>query len=178
MIRTLRAFFLGRLLREKLLLVAFFVIGVLMWFSGYSKRLGTFWREQRLTTVNLAEQQRWLDNRKVIELSAQKSAKQLDAAQTLDATRLLAVVGSLSAELGLRNTNSGQQRNDSNGDISIHTLPYTINRADYDSLKKFYVAISGRSPYIGLEQFSMNADRADPNQLNLSVTLTSVEIAR
>jgi hypothetical protein len=123
MIRTLRAFFLGRLLREKLLLVAFFVIGVLMWFSGYSKRLGTFWREQRLTTVNLAEQQRWLDNRKVIELSAQKSAKQLDAAQTLDATRLLAVVGSLSAELGLRNTNSGQQRRHLHSYAPLHDQP-------------------------------------------------------
>ena len=38
MIRTLRAFFLGRLLREKLLLVAFALLGVLMWLSNTSKR--------------------------------------------------------------------------------------------------------------------------------------------
>ena len=45
MIRTLRALFLARLLREKLLLVAFAVLGVAMWFSGFSDRAGVFWRE-------------------------------------------------------------------------------------------------------------------------------------
>jgi len=49
MIRTLRALFLARLFREKILLVAFAVLGVVMWFSGFSTRVGTFWREQRST---------------------------------------------------------------------------------------------------------------------------------
>ena len=107
MIRTLRAFFLGRLLREKLLLVAFALLGVLMWLSDTSKRLRAFWREQHTTTVALADQQRWLDNRKVLENAAQKAASRLDPAQTLDGTRLLAAVGTLAAEAGLRNTSSG-----------------------------------------------------------------------
>ncbi len=178
MIRTLRAFFLGRLLREKLLLVVFVLIGVLMWLSGYSRRFGSFWREQHSTTVSLADQQRWLDNRKALEEAARKSAERLDASKTLDASRLLATVAALASEAGLRNTSSGQQTNDSNGQISIHTLPYTVNRADWDSLKKFYVALSARSPYIGIERFTLNADRANPAQLNLAITVTSVEIAR
>lgn len=178
MIRTLRAFFLGRLLREKLLLVVFALLGVLMWLSGYGKRFGVFWREQRSTTVALADQQRWLDNQKVLELAAQKAAGRLDAAKTLDGTRLLAAVGSLASEAGLRNTSSGTQTDQSNGQVSIHTLPYTINRADYESLKKFYVALSARSPYIGIEKFALNSDRANPAQLNLALTVTSVEITR
>ena len=179
MIRTLRAFFLGRLLREKLLLVAFALLGVLMWLSGYSKRFGAFWREQHSTTVALADQQRWLDNRKQLEDAAKKAAGRLDASLTLDGTRLLAAVSALASEAGLRNTSSGTEQNDqSNGQIAIHTLPYTINRADYDSLKKFYVALSARSPYIGIEKFALNADRANPAQLNLAVTVSSVEIIR
>ena len=86
MIRTLRALFLARLFREKLLLVAFAVLGVVMWFSGFSTRVGTFWREQRSTTISLAEQKQWLANRVAIDASAQKAAARLDAAQTLDAT--------------------------------------------------------------------------------------------
>ncbi len=178
MIRTLRAFFLGRLLREKLLLVAFALLGVLMWLSGYSKRFGAFWREQRSTTVALADQQRWLDNRKALEAAAQKAAGRLDAAKTLDGTRLLAAVVSLAAEAGLRNTASGTQTDQSNGEVAIHTLPYTINRADWDSLKKFYLALSARSPYIGIEKFALNSDRNNPAQLTLQLTVTSVEITR
>jgi hypothetical protein len=178
MIRTLRAFFLGRLLREKLLLVVFALLGVLMWLSGYSQRVGAFWREQRSTTVALKDQQRWLDNRQALEDAAKKAASRLDAAQTLDGTRLLAAVGALASEAGLRNTSSGQQIDESSGQMAIHTLPYTINRGDYESLKKFYVALSARSPYIGIEKFTLNSDRANPAQLNLAITVSSVEISR
>ena len=179
MIRTLRAFFLGRLLREKLLLVVFALLGVLMWLSGYSKRLGAFWRDQRSTTVALAEQQRWLDNSKALEDAARAAAGRLDASKTLDGTRLLAAVGALASEAGLRQTSSGTEQTDlRSGQIAIHTLPYTINRADYDSLRKFYVALSARSPYIGIEKFTLNADRANPAQLNLALSVTSVEITR
>lgn len=178
MIRALRAFFLGRLLREKLLLVVFALLGVIMWLSGYSKRFSAFWRAQHSTTVALADQQRWLDNRKVLEEAAAKAAGRLDAAKTLDGTRLLAAVVAMANEAGLRNTASGSQTDQSNGQISIHTLPFTINRADWESLKKFYLALSARSPYIGIEKFAMNADRNNPSQLNLQLTLTSVEIAR
>ena len=114
MIRTLRAFFLGRLLREKLLLVVFALLGVLMWLSGYSNRFGAFWREQHRTTVALADQQRWLDNRTQLEDAAKKAAGRLDASLTLDGTRLLAAVSALASEAGLRNTSSGTEQNDQN----------------------------------------------------------------
>lgn len=176
MILALRAFFLQRLLREKILLVAFALIGVLLWLSSYSKRVGVFWRAQSSTTASLKEQQRWLDNRDALQESARKAAQSLEASKTLDASRLLATVGSIASEAGLRNTASGQQTNDSSGQIAVHTLPYTINRADWESLKKFYMGISAKSPYIGLERFALSSDRANPAQLNLSVTVTSVEV--
>ncbi len=178
MILAIRSFFIHRLLREKLLLVLFALIGVLMWLSSYSKRTGAFYRAQRSTTIALKEQQQWLDNRKVLEESAAKAAQSLEPAKTLDASRLLATVGGIASESGLRNTASGQQTNDSSGQIAVHTLPYTINRADWESLLKFYKGISAKSPYIGLERFSLTSDRANTAQLNLSVTLTSVEVNR
>ena len=101
MIRTLRALFLARLFREKILLVAFAVLGVVMWFSGFSTRVGTFWREQRSTTISLAEQKQWLANRVAIDASAQKAAARLDASQTLDATRLYAEVDKLARAAGV-----------------------------------------------------------------------------
>jgi len=49
MIRTLRALFLRCLLREKLLVVVFLAIAVLLWLSGFSKRAGQFFRDKDRT---------------------------------------------------------------------------------------------------------------------------------
>lgn len=179
MIRTLRALFLGRLLREKLLLVVFLLLGVLMWLSGYGKRFGAFWREQRVTTGTLAEQQRWLVNEKSISDAAKKSAERLDAAKTLDGTQLLAALSQLADETGLKkNALSGAPKDQRGEQFSVHTVNYQINRSDWVSLQKFYVALSARSPYIGIETFALQADRTDPNLLTMALTVSSVEIAR
>ena len=90
----------------------------------------------------------------------------------------LAAVAALATEANLKNTVSGAQTNQSNGQFSVHTLTYTVNRADWDSLKKFYLALSARSPYIGIERFTLGADRNDPNMLTLQLVVSSVEIAR
>ncbi|MBI5769870.1 MAG: hypothetical protein HZA93_18995 [Verrucomicrobia bacterium] len=177
MIRTIRALFLGRLLREKLLLVAFAAIGALWWLSAFSSRLGAFNLQQRRTTLSLKEQQQWLDNRKAIETSAEKAAAKLEAAKTLDGSRLLATVNTIAREAGLKNTSSGSPNAQSSGQFSIHTLDYTVIRADWESLTKFYAALQQRSPYIGIEHVQITADPTG-TQLTLALRVSSVEITR
>jgi hypothetical protein len=176
MIRTLRALFLARLFREKLLLVAFAVLGVAMWFSGYGRRLGTFWREQRSTTVSLAEQKQWLNNRVAIAAATQKAAGRLDAAQTLDAIRLYAEVDKMARESGL-NHGLGEQRDVIGDQFSIHSLQITVNKVDWETLKKFYYTVQARSPYISIEQFTLAAPPAG-SPLTAVIRVSSVEVAR
>jgi len=176
MIRTLRALFLARLLREKLLLVAFVVLGVAMWFSDFSHRAGVFWREQRSATVTLAEQKQWLANRAAIEAAAQKSAGRLDPASTLDATRLYAEVDKIARDAGL-NPGLGEQRDVIGEQFSVHSLQVTVNRVDWESLKKFYLNLQARSPYIGIEQFALNAPPAG-SPLTAVLRVSSVEVAK
>ena len=180
MIRTLRAFFLGRLLREKLLLVAFAAIAVVLWLSSFSARGGRFWREQRRATADLADQARWLSNGPAIEAAAQKTASRLNPALTLDGPRLLAAVATMAAEAGLKNTSSpgGTPPPQSNGQFAIHTLEYTVNRASFEALEKFYEALLKRSPYIGIEQFGLRADAANNAQLTLQLRVSSPEVPK
>jgi hypothetical protein len=49
---------------------------------------------------------------------------------------------------------------------------------DWGALKTFYLALGKRSPYIGIEQFSVQVDRANPALLNASFQISSVEISR
>ncbi|MEI8088079.1 MAG: hypothetical protein WCG63_00635 [Opitutaceae bacterium] len=176
MIRTLRALFLARLFREKLLLVAFAVLGVVMWFSGFSTRVGTFWREQRSTSISLAEQKQWLANRAAIDASAQKAAARLDAAQTLDATRLYAEVDKLARSAGVT-PGLGEQRDVTGEQFSVHSLQVTITKVDWDALKKFYLNLQARSPYISIEQFTLNAPPSG-TPLTAVLRVSSVEVAK
>jgi len=172
MIRTLRALFLARLFREKLLLVAFAALGVLVWASGFNRRAGLFWREQRATSVSLAEQKLFLDNRDKIELAAQKTAARLDAAQTLDGTRLYAEVENLARTAGLTAGLSTQP--DENSDqFAVHSIQVSITKAEWEPLMKFYHALQARSPYIGVEQFRLQVDRANPEKYHLATLRVS-----
>jgi len=178
MIRTLRALFLGRLLREKLLLVVFFLFAVLLWLSSFTGRAQRFIRAAHTTTTTLKEQALWLANRNAIEASAQKAASRLDAARTLDGTRLLAEVSNMARDAGLKSTTSGESQDVSNGQFAIHSLQFNVSKADWPTFMTFYIALRDRSPYIGIEQFSLLADRANPALLNASLRISSVEIVR
>jgi hypothetical protein len=178
MIRTLRAFFLERLLREKVLLTGFVVMVAAVWLSSLTGRTSRFIREVHLTTSSLNEQQLWLSNKATIEAQAQAAAGRLDAVRTLDATRLLAEVSAIASETGLKSTTSGETKDASSGQFSVHTLQFNVTKVDWATLKQFYLELSKRSPYIGIEQYSMQVDRANPALLNANFQISSVEISR
>jgi hypothetical protein len=178
MMRTLRALFLARSQRVKLLVAAVAVAVAALWFSGLERRAARAVRATRATTGALGEQNLWLGNRAAIEASAQRAAGQLDAVRTLDGTRLLAEVSAIAGEAGLTSTTSGEPKDESDGQFSIHTLQFNVTKVDWAALKQFYLALSKRSPYIGIEEFSVQGDRANPALLNASLHISSVEISR
>ena len=175
--RSLRAFFLGRLLREKLMLVLFIALAALTWASSYSKRATRDWRQIRTTSNELAEQREWLNNREAIETASVQAVQNLDPAKTLDDTRVVGELSALAREHNLRFTNDTPQTERS-AQFAVHTVQITLPRAEWTSLRRFYEALSRRSPYIGIEQFALVADRANPNNLNASLRISSVEVVR
>ena len=177
MIRTLRVYFLARALREKLLLVAFAILIALTWASGFETRAVRFKKEQHSTSMGLKEQALWLADKDNIEKGATTAASKLDASRTLDGTRLLAEMTAMANETGLRNTVTGDPQQESNGQFAIHTLQFSVSKADWDSLKSFYLELEKHSPYIGIEQFQVRADPTNPALLNASMKVSSGEIA-
>jgi|CZKI01.1.fsa_nt_gi hypothetical protein len=178
MTRTLRAFFLARFLREKLLLTGIVVLVAALWLSSIASRAGRFVHVARVTAASLSEQARWLSNRAAIDASAQAAAGRLDAVRTLDTTRLLAEVNAIAVESGLKNITSGEPKDVSSGQFSVHTLQFNVMKADWGTLKQFYLELGKRSPYIGIEQCSLQVDRANQALLNANFQISSVEIAR
>jgi hypothetical protein len=178
MIRAIRVFFLARFVREKLLLAGFAVLAAAIWLSNLAGRTSRFLREVHATTSSLNEQALWMSNKANIEAQAQAAAARLDAARTLDATRLLAEVAAIADETGIKNPTTGDSQDQSNGQFSVHTLRVSVARSDWESIKNFYLGLQKRSPYIGIEQFSLQSDRANATFLNASVRISSVEISK
>lgn len=176
--RALRTFFLRLQSREKLLLVVFTLLIVAVWGSNFNRRAWQFQKVARSTSVDLAMQQQWLDNRVAIENAAKKTAARLDPTRTLDGTALLAVVGSLAAEAGLRNTSSGESRDESNGQFNVHTLEFRIDRAEWEPLIKFYLSLQAKSPYIGIERCALIPDRANPALTTASLRVSAPEVVQ
>jgi hypothetical protein len=175
--RAFKAFFLSRLLREKILLTVFTALAALMWLSNFSRRANRAWSAHRVTTLELADQKQWLANRGAIEAAALKAVKDLDPGRTFDDTRLVGELSGLARDNSIRFTND-TPRTERSGQFAVHTVQFNLPKTDWDALVKFYGLLAQRSPYIGIEQFSLAADLANPAQLNASLRVSSVEILR
>jgi hypothetical protein len=113
----------------------------------------------------------------VIEAAAVQAVKNLDPAKTLDDTKLVGELSALAREQNLKFTNDAPQT-ERTGQFAVHTVQLSLQRAEWEALKRFYYALAGRSPYLGVTQFSVVADRANPALLNASLQVSSVEIVR
>lgn len=174
----MKAFFLGRLLREKILLLAFVLTGAAIWLSSVSDRTGALWREIRSSSADLDVQQRWLVQRARIEKEAALAIAHLDPSLTFDSVRLQSELNTMAHDAGLSNYDVSDSRDESTSQFAVHSVQFSARNADLGSLVAFYKALSKRAPYMGIEQFSVASNRTNPSQLNVSWKVTSVEIAK
>jgi hypothetical protein len=174
--KVLRTYFLNLLLREKILLVGFVLVFAIWWFSSFAGRAGRFARDFHHTSEDLAAQRDWLARRDDVDAASKHAIAQLDPARTLDATALQGVLNTLAASLP---NNTIDARPDERTDqFAVHTVQFSVHKAEWSALQRFYVELGKRAPYISIEQCSLIADRANPAQLNATMQISSVEIAR
>ena len=179
MIRTLRAYFLSRLLREKVLLLGLILIGTLIWLSSFGTRASQFWRTRRDTSDNLTEQQRWLNDRVKIEADLQKAASHLESSKTLDQIRLRDALNHAAQEAGLRtNFGSSSPSSETNNQFTVHSVEFRVTQADFTTLQRFYLNVQQRAPYIGITSFALQPNPADPSKQTLVLRVAAVEIPR
>ena len=177
MIRSFRAFFLGRAQRERVMLVIFALMVVGFGFSHFSDQVGRFWTASRQTGSELGIQAQYLAARGDILASAQKAAGQFDAASTLNGPGLLAAATNMATDAGIENTRGEPDQDVSTGQFAVHSLHFQIPKTDWSSLLNFYVALRKRHPYIGIEQCTI-ANNGGSAAVSVDLKLSSVEIVQ
>lgn len=176
MIRTLRAFFLSRVLREKLLLVGFLGVAVVMWASSFSSRANLFLRAKAATTQELKNQDSLLRQQPIIEAATKAAAAEMDPAKTLDPTLLSVEVRRIATEAGVQFNSSSVIPGPNVGQFAINTLRLSITNTDWHAFTVFYQHLQERAPYLAITDIAINPVRSNPAQITAVLTVASFEI--
>ena len=171
----MKAFFQGRSLRERLLLLTFALIGFGWWAPVVLGRAGVLRGEIREAGLERETQQITLSHRAEIEARAAAAGRTLDPANTLDASQAFAELNRMVTGLTF---DIGQQRSARSEQFALHNVQVSIRHADIKGLYGFYEQLSARAPYLGIEQCVISADRASPGLLSAVFRIYSIEAVR
>ncbi|MFT3782943.1 MAG: hypothetical protein QM790_13125 [Nibricoccus sp.] len=166
----MKAFFLSRLFREKVLLLAFVLLIAATWFSNVMGRAGKFSREFKLTSAELAEQRSWLNQREKIEATAKAAVEHLDPAKTYDGIRLQREIGAILDRCGIKNYNTDNAVPERASQLTMYFMRVEIRGVDWAALKRFYLELVKQNPYICIDQFRITATN---NMHNASLRVAS-----
>lgn len=176
MIRTLRAFFLSRALREKLLIVAILGVAVVMSASAYSSRVSALWRAYSTTTAELTKQKNTLSQRATIEAVTQEAAAQMDPAKTLDLAELNIAISQFAQEAGITPNISPSGGALTSGRFSVHPLTVGFANVNWNSFVDFYRKVQSRAPYIVVTELVFQPAANNSAQIRGSMRVQSFEI--
>jgi hypothetical protein len=175
----MKAFFLSRLLREKVLLVALVLTAAVIWLSGAGERAGKLSKDISNTSTDLKAQELVLSQKDDIEARSRASVARLDPARTFDPVRLQSEINTIANQVGLgAKTNINGQPSELSNQFAIHSVNVVTNNADYLALTKFYVELQKRSPYIGIEQFNMVSSSPGSSVLRQQMRVVSFGFAK
>jgi hypothetical protein len=172
----MKRWFMARLLRERILLGVFALLGVGIWGSSVLNRAGAVGAALRRTGVDLEEQARWLSQRETVERESAQAAGRLEPGRTFNAVRLQAELDALAGQAGLNARELGDPKTERTGAFSVHSVQLNARNADYAALVRFYSQVKARAPYMGIEELSLVANRSNPAQLNAVLRISAVEI--
>lgn len=171
----MKKFFNSRLLRERLLLLAFALIGAGWWGAELVTRVRGHVQSWNSAAKDAEVQRLWLEQGTSVGERTAEVARRLDAAKTMNAAQAFAEVSRLAQGLPLE---LGAQRTDRTDAFSLHSVQVTFRRVDMAGLLRFYEGVMARAPYVGIDQCTISADRATPGMVNAVFRVYAVEAAK
>lgn len=163
--------------REKLLLVLFVWVIVLIWASLLERRVSASVGEIKTVNASLVHQQIWLDSEASIEERLIDSRKILDPAKTYAKNQFIAKVDGIARGSGavydITNPTTTL------GDVfNEHTLTIQFRDAPMKALLAFEAAIEKEGSYIAITEVKISPNRRDPALLNAQFDIIALELKK
>jgi len=170
----MKHYLMSRSMREKVLVLLMFLVGLLIWFSFFADRAQALLAERASLNRRQAEMDLYLDNRDLIEQRAEAGIASLEPERTLDGTRLLVEVADLAEKHGMK-PSVDSPRIEAGEIFSYHTVVLTVQNAKLETLIGFTGELQSRAPYLALEEVVVTS-KSDPQYLDARYRISSVEL--
>jgi hypothetical protein len=174
---SLNPTFMARSRREKILVLLFLTVIVVIWFSNLSSRMESVTTQTKSLMANKKNQGQWLDNRQTIDTAYKSSLTRLTETSLPSRNEFAGQIDAMlrKYEFGFR---TDPPKTKVRNTISEHTVNVMIEKAAYYSLIEFTGEIKEQFPYVALEQLTVNPDRRNPALLDARLRLVAIEFNR
>ena len=172
----MKAFFLSRQLREKLLLILFIGIGAFIWLGRVTEQGRAWWDEFSRTGVERDVQLQWLGQADAVADRQKRAIANLDPAKSFNGVRLQAQVSTLARNAGMTGVDVSSVRSSQGAQLAVHSVTLTLRNIEMAALVTFYRELGRHSPYISIEKCRIEAGRSNPSQITATFELSSVEL--
>lgn len=161
--------------RERIMLGALAIVGLLIWGSNLLDRWDTTSQARDAAQREARTQATWLGNEGFLRRQLEQTMERLDASKMLSEAGLIALVDGYARENQIRHELVSPTV--TTGKVYDQTsLRVTLRNVSMEQLLNFHLFILERNPYVSMEAIALLPNRADPRLINARLRLESIYI--
>ncbi len=168
-------YFDKRTLREKVLLIVFIWIILLIGLSLTLDGVSNSWQKIKTHWGTLSNQSFWLNNQNGIREQLEKALLSVNPSKTYNASKLIEFLDTQSRSLGI-NYELSSPRTEVNDLFNIHSVNVNIRGASMKQLLELDTQIQQFFPNIILNSVLLNASRTNPALVDARFVVNSIEL--
>lgn len=163
--------------REKLLSLLFFFVILLIWTSSLFHRASTWNQSRKQASTDLQTQQQWLDRSDQYDAGLARALERVDPTKTYSAAQLSGRIDSILRQVDLSGSADIDPVRTREGEIfNDHNVRVRLNRISIAQIIELNKLLSKESPYINLQSVRFNANRRNPEELDVRLELNSFDL--
>ena len=178
--KALRAYFLNRHPRERILVMSFLAASALVWLFSFGGRALRFWNAYSRDSRTIASNTAVINSRADVEARSRAAVEVLDPARTYNQANLFSEVSNMANSAGFRNRNIAYGTDIPGEQYSVHSVGLQVSGiTDWEAINRFYLLLNEKRPYINLRNFTMRVVGTPPSiTYTLNAQIASVERQR
>ena len=169
----MKNFFNSKSIRERVLMTALLLVAVALWGTSLLGRTRLLQVEWTMTADEITRQQNLFTNKARVAERTAKITAQLNPSLTLNSAQAYAEINRLAQGLS---PDMGAQRSEPTENFAMHSFQLTFHKIELRALRDFYLELSKKFPYLGIDQCAISIDRSAPTQVNAVFRIYSVQV--
>lgn len=162
--------------REKFMLAALILLGLITWATHLRKESSVVAIELRAVNQALAVQEVWLQSEAGFDRQLSELKARIDPSRTLNDASLIGLLDETARGFNLRLTFSVPETR--TGELfKRHTVVVDLRNARMNDIIRLERALQRHYPYVYISDMSLTANRTDPRLINLRLAVTALEMA-